>query len=180
MLIALLSMMMLFFITGFTLLLCPHENMYSLSEVAQHVSVETDLWLIVHGRVFDYTGPRLVHPTGAALVDQYKGNDTTKDLFPRSGALCGLVEDGDPHDRFFNATFDHEYDKSPRILNFKDKNFYKGSVAFHLEDLKRNANPNAWWIMINKKVYDVSNYRSLGMGYLGIFFILLFGFILFF
>ncbi|OJD29361.1 cytochrome b5 [Diplodia corticola] len=49
---------------------------YSLKEVAAH-SKKNDLWIVVHGKIYDVTSYLLDHPGGAEAIEEVAGTDCT-------------------------------------------------------------------------------------------------------
>lgn len=65
---------------------------FTRKEVAAHNS-PGDMWLTVHGRVYDVTKFAAMHPGGEAFILKYAGKDATKafDAFHRQDVLFGMA-----------------------------------------------------------------------------------------
>ena len=165
-LILLLSALMLFFIIGFNKLLCPSDKMFRLTDEMGQYSSREELYVAVHGHVFDYTTARNTHSGGAEFIDEYGGRDATAE-FPRKPDLCGL--EVDPTVDYLNKTsFAHAQDTSLAILSPKNKKMWKGYLAYKRDDIKKNyGKPDKWYVIVNKKIYDFTVYRQYNQKYLG-------------
>ncbi|ORZ31133.1 chitin synthase-domain-containing protein [Catenaria anguillulae PL171] len=90
--IALCSALMLFFITGFSRLMCPEINMYTVDEVLQEQTIGTSKWtrFYMHGGIYDFTNWN--HPTGGGFQQseflKLRGRDISA-YFPRWNSVTG-------------------------------------------------------------------------------------------
>lgn len=51
---------------------------FKLSEIAKHTT-EKDLWCIIHGKVYDFSGYPSCHPGGAQIFYDVAGKDASKE-----------------------------------------------------------------------------------------------------
>lgn len=163
-LIILLSALMLFFIIGFSLVLCPRENMFRLSELAEH-NYRLSLYVAVHGLVFDYTIQRNSHSISPEYIDQFGGKDATI-LFPRSASLCGL-EETTPIEPNPAAEWRHDPAVTMAILT-RRRNYFKGYLSFLPDEIaEASKKPDHRWVTINGNVYNVTEYLNTDQNFLG-------------
>eukprot|EP00158_Paraphelidium_tribonemae_P009453 Partr_v1_DN28871_c0_g1_i1_m33284 putative Chitin Synthase len=165
-LIILLCLLMLFFIVGFSLVLCPHDKMFNQAELSQYNSADSKLYVSVHGHVYDYTIARGSHSGGAEFVDEYGGRDASEN-FVYKADLCGLEVD-DSVDYLNKTQYAHDAASTIVILNPKNKKIWKGFLSYTRKDIRKNhADPDSYFVIINDKVYDFTLYRSASLKYLG-------------
>eukprot|EP00217_Crustomastix_stigmatica_P013089 CAMPEP_0183812874 /NCGR_PEP_ID=MMETSP0803_2-20130417/51982_1 /TAXON_ID=195967 /ORGANISM="Crustomastix stigmata, Strain CCMP3273" /LENGTH=513 /DNA_ID=CAMNT_0026057717 /DNA_START=17 /DNA_END=1558 /DNA_ORIENTATION=- len=70
----------------------PPAKSYTREEVASHAS-DGDMWMVVHGRVYDVSKFARMHPGGEHFIHKYAGKDGTKafDAFHRQDVLTGMA-----------------------------------------------------------------------------------------
>ena len=165
-LIFFLSAVTLFFITGFSLILCPRDDLYDLGELSNHNDVNADLWMAVWGSIYDVTVLRRTHSTGPELMDDFAGQDASE-CFLLDPSLCGL--EANPL-LTFNSTkcWNHDLGSSLPILNPKNRRIWKGYLAHRKDSIARDhGKADSWWIINDGNVYDMTNYRKTNQKYLG-------------
>lgn len=165
-LIFLISAITIFLITGFSVILCPRDDLYDAGEVSGHNEVNTDLWLTVHGQVYDYTSLRGSHSIGPEFIDEFAGKDASKCFF-LTPSLCGL--EADPP-MIYNDTscFNHPIGSTYGIFNRRNKKIWKGYLAHRLDEISlKHSKAESWWIIVDGNVYDMTTYREEGQQYLG-------------
>ncbi|KAI3648403.1 hypothetical protein MP228_006257 [Amoeboaphelidium protococcarum] len=167
-LIVLLSALMLFFITGFTLIFCPTADQYTVSQLTEHNQPQTDMYVAVHGLIYDVTGLRNSHTGGADLTNEWAGKDATACFFYPPDALCDDVKTDPP--LLYNDTtcFNHPFDKVLPYFDKKSKSLYKGVLAYQWDDIRQNhAKSDSWFVIVKGDIYDMTEYRESGQRYLG-------------
>lgn len=55
------------------------QRVYSMKEVAQH-NKDDDVWIVIHGKVYDVNGFLEDHPGGPEILQQKAGQDATQDF----------------------------------------------------------------------------------------------------
>ncbi|KAI9496030.1 chitin synthase-domain-containing protein [Zychaea mexicana] len=149
-LISLMCLAMILFIIGFGPLICPHQDVYSVSEL-QSKSDKKSAYVAVRGEVFDLTKFAPHHWASEVIPDKvvfdYAGKDATN-LFPvQVSALCdgttGSVND--------QVVLDFQY-------NLTDKNAAYHDFRYFTDDYRPD-----WYF--EQMVYMRKNYRLGFMGY---------------
>ncbi|OAC98133.1 chitin synthase [Mucor lusitanicus CBS 277.49] len=189
----------IFFMSGFIIwflvffgkLICPHQDVFSQSELQAHSS-GGDAYVAIRGEVFDLTRFAPHHwasqviPSGA--ITQYGGKDAS-DLFPvQVSALCegvnGTVSDYVSLDYHFNLTDANSnyhdfraWTDDPRPdwyfekLVYLRKNYKVGTMGYTNKDVYRQANnpvdmggiqSTRVWGILNESIYDLTYYVSGG------------------
>ncbi|EPB89180.1 hypothetical protein HMPREF1544_04047 [Mucor circinelloides 1006PhL] len=189
----------IFFMSGFIIwflvffgkLICPHQDVFSQSELQSH-SGGADAYVAIRGEVFDLTRFAPHHwasqviPSGA--ITQYGGKDAS-DLFPvQVSALCegvnGTVSDYVSLDYHFNLTDSNSnyhdfraWTDDPRPdwyfekLVYLRKNYKVGTMGYTNKDVYRQANnpvdmggiqSTRIWGILNESIYDLTYYVSGG------------------
>ncbi|KAI9302596.1 chitin synthase-domain-containing protein [Cunninghamella echinulata] len=188
MLIILLSGFMIWFLVFFGKLVCPHQNVFSTSELQNH-SDKDNAYIAIRGEVFDLTSfaPRHwatdVIPTDSIL--SYGGQDATS-LFPvQVSALCegvdGTVSDYVNFDYNVNLTDKNAHYHDFRIssttayqpqwyfnqMMFLRKNYKLGNMGYTPQDIYKQATSPVdvhgittprSWAILNGSVYDMTPY----------------------
>lgn len=191
MLIFLLSAAMVVFIVFFGPLICPHQDVYSLSEL-QGKSKKESAYVAVRGEVFDLTKFAPHHWASEVIPDNaifdYAGKDATS-LFPvQVSALCDgttgqipeeLVLDFQAnltdrnavyHDfRFF--TNDYRPDWYFEQMVYMRRNYRLGFMGYEPSDILKQAtslvnvgdmNTHRSWASLHGDVYDLTYYLMGG------------------
>jgi len=165
-LILMISAVAIFLIAGLGPILCPSLNQYSPGELSNHAWEEHDVWVAVHGQIYDYTHLARTHTTGPERVYEYAGKDASE-LFYRDPSLCGLTAKK-PYDHINSQNFDHNPEASLSILNRRNKKIWKGSLAYKRKWIaEKHANSDSWWIIIDKRVYNLTRYKNDNENYYG-------------
>lgn len=185
--ILLTSAFIIWFLVFFGKLVCPHENVFSTSELASH-STPDNAYVTIRGEVFDLTSfaphhwASLVIPQSAVL--EYGGKDASA-LFPvQVSALCqgvsGTVSpyvslDFNPNLTDSNARYHNFLPNSgdPRPdwyfeqMTYLRKNYKKGSMGYSPQEINQQAiNPKDMsgiktprqWVILNNNIYDITYY----------------------
>ncbi|KAL7750763.1 hypothetical protein RI367_003720 [Sorochytrium milnesiophthora] len=176
--IALLSFTMLFFITGFSSLMCPTLNMYSAAEVAKMNVWKQTFRMIINGDIYDMTN--FDHPAAANFDIQNGyyalGGQDVSGFFPRydlhNNAYPAACNPTTVFDRsnmdptqclptgVVNVTgYCHDYTSLWSRVYFRQLStvWKVGPVAWLASDIALRSVPAGGWIMVNNKVYDVTN-----------------------
>ncbi|KAL9538457.1 hypothetical protein MBANPS3_010917 [Mucor bainieri] len=181
----------IWFLVFFGKLICPHQDVFSQSELQAHSS-GGDAYVAIRGEVFDLTRFAPHHwasqviPSGA--ITQYGGKDAS-DLFPvQVSALCegvnGTVSDYVSLDYHFNLTDANSnyhdfraWTDDPRPdwyfekLVYLRKNYKVGTMGYTNTDVYRQANnpvdmggiqSTRVWGILNESIYDLTYYVSGG------------------
>ncbi|KAI9477794.1 MAG: chitin synthase [Benjaminiella poitrasii] len=186
-LIFLLCAVMIWFIAFFGRLVCPHQDLYTQSEL-QAKSYRDNAFVAIRGEVFDLTSfaPRHwaseVIPTN--VLFQYAGQDAS-DLFPvQVSALCdginGVVPKEVTLDAHLNITDsnaiyhdfrsfrdDYRPDWYFEQMVYLRRNYRIGFMGYDSEDIRNQAihsvqiggiNTPRQWAIMHKNVYDLTSY----------------------
>ncbi|KAG0173895.1 hypothetical protein DFQ30_006726 [Apophysomyces sp. BC1015] len=190
-LILLLCAVMVWFIAFFGQLVCPHQDLFTQSEL-QAKSDKDNAYVAVRGEVFDLTSfaPRhwasQVIPTSALF--QYAGQDAS-DLFPvQVSALCDGIDGTVPKEVMLNSHInmtdsnalyhDFRYGKDDyrpdwyfEQMVYLRKNYRLGFMGYDPVDVKNQAsypvqlggiNTNRLWAIVHDDVYDLTSYMMGG------------------
>lgn len=190
-LIFLLSAAMVVFIVFFGPLICPHQDVYSVSEL-QAKSTKDNAYVAIRGEVFDLTKFAPHHWASEVIPDnvifEYAGKDATN-LFPvQVSALCDGITGRIPeeivldfqtnltdknaayHDfRFF--TNDYRPDWYFEQMVYLRKNYRLGFMGYEPSDILRQAtnvvsvgeiNTHRSWAILHGDVYDLTYYLMGG------------------
>ncbi|KAK9454909.1 chitin synthase-domain-containing protein [Dipodascopsis uninucleata] len=182
----LICLVVIFFIVGFPILICPTQHVYSLSELSSYNYNDSPdkTYIAIRGEVFDLTKfapghyPSIVSQTS---VLKYGGEDAS-DLFPvQVSALCKGVDGSvDPtvtldysgknytddnaqyHDfRYF--TNDSRPDWYYEMMLMLRSNYKKGDVGYSKQYIDTLVNDDSKTIgIINGSVYDLTDYIAGG------------------
>ncbi|KAI8372396.1 chitin synthase-domain-containing protein [Blakeslea trispora] len=191
MLIFLMSGFVIWFLVFFGKLVCPHQDVFSLSELQAHNKPEK-AYVTIRGEVFDLTKFAPHHwasqviPANAIL--SYAGKDVS-DLFPvQVSALCegvdGRISDFVSLDYHFNLTDTnsnyHDFrawtnDSRPdwyfEKMVYLRKNYKIGTMGFTNKEVHRQATTavdvggmksTRVWAILNGSIYDLTYYVSGG------------------
>ncbi|KAL7331866.1 hypothetical protein PS15p_203994 [Mucor circinelloides] len=189
----------IFFMSGFIIwflvffgkLICPHQDVFSQSELQSH-SGGGDAYVAIRGEVFDLTRFAPHHWASQVIpsdaITQYGGKDAS-DLFPvQVSALCegvnGTVSDYVSLDYHFNLTDSNSnyhdfraWTEDPRPdwyfekLVYLRKNYKVGTMGYTNKDVYRQANnpvdmggiqSTRIWGILNESIYDLTYYVSGG------------------
>ncbi|RCI02562.1 hypothetical protein CU098_002959 [Rhizopus stolonifer] len=190
-LIFLLSAAMVVFIVFFGPLICPHQDVYSVSEI-QSKSDKKSAYVAIRGEVFDLTKFAPHHWASEVIPDdvifEYAGKDATN-LFPvQVSALCDGITGRIPeelvldfqvnltdknavyHDfRFF--TNDYRPDWYFEQMVYMRKNYRLGFMGYEPNDILRQAtnvvsvgdiSTHRSWAILHGDVYDLTYYLMGG------------------
>ncbi|KAI7902811.1 chitin synthase [Cokeromyces recurvatus] len=186
-LIFLLCAIMVWFIAFFGRLVCPHQDLYTQSEL-QARSYRDDAYVAIRGEVFDLTSfaPRhwASEVISTQVLFQYAGQDAS-DLFPvQVSAVCdgvnGVVPKEVTLEAYINITdsnaiyhdfrsFQDDYrpDWYFEQMVYLRRNYRIGFMGYDPEDIKNQAtfpvqiggiNTKRQWAIIHKNVYDLTSY----------------------
>ncbi|KAK9729193.1 hypothetical protein K7432_000476 [Basidiobolus ranarum] len=175
---------MMFFIIGLGLLLCPRVYYYNETDVAYHTG-KGDLYVYMKGKVYDISdfamqnhGKNIQNPTGARYdqMEAYGGLDVGNAFSIPLSTMCeGLVTDqrmelttNGTVDLVPHVTGSKTPDRSSALASTtwfydvalpKMKMMEKGDIAFEIKDIADAAKAgNRQWGIIDGKVYDLSLY----------------------
>lgn len=185
MLIFLLNGSVVFYIVEFGNLLCPNwDKVWNTQEVAYHQG-ENDYWVAFRGGVYDLTHFwRLQHSdtaieTTSANMLPLAGTDMTPYIVPPLWLACPGLVDSKQLVLLSNTTLLypqaehtsgaalqpdvntklHQNDWYTSIFLPKMKTFYKGALVTKQSLIyKQGQNSQHYWVIINKKVYDLTDY----------------------
>ncbi|KAG0166565.1 hypothetical protein DFQ28_006404 [Apophysomyces sp. BC1034] len=190
-LIFLMSGFMIWFLVFFGRIVCPHQDVFSASELQNHQDKD-NAYIAIRGEVFDLTkfAPRhwasAVIPQSAIL--SYGGKDAS-DLFPvQVSALCqgvnGQVSDSvsldfhvnltDPNARYHDfriSSDDYRPDWYYEKMVYLRKNYKLGSMGFDRRDVQKYSvdavdlggiRTTRNWVILNHNVYDMTLYLMGG------------------
>ncbi|CAO3682868.1 hypothetical protein G6F70_002985 [Rhizopus microsporus] len=191
MVILLLCAVMIWFIVFFGQLICPHQDLYTQSEL-QAKSSRDNAFIAIRGEVFDLTSfaPRHwaseVIPTAALF--QYAGQDAS-DLFPvQISALCDGVDGYVPKEIAMNTHInitnsnaiyhdfrafrsDYRPDWYYEQMVYLRTNYRLGFMGYDLVDIKNQATSPVQiggirttrrWAILHDNVYDLTSYMMGG------------------
>ncbi|CAK91615.1 unnamed protein product (macronuclear) [Paramecium tetraurelia] len=127
-------------------------------ELAEH-SNRTSLWVVIEGQVFDVTTYLAEHPGGDDILIKYGGLDGTQKFLEvnhsnyarslRNARLVGtLTSDPQPND----------YLKA--VKSKKQKNNFNPNRQITWEELGQHNKKEDLWIVIEGKVYDVTDFQD--------------------
>lgn len=187
MLIFLLNGTLIFYMIFLGDIICPDfDYVWNAEEVSEH-DTTTDYFVAVHGKVYDLTKfYKIQHSdssteTTSTTMMELAGMDLSDYFIPPLTVACaGLVTDVTV-EMTLNATLDYpdaehisgEYyvtDNTTALYNYtwydeiflpKMKQYYKGALVVKKSDIKKEASSEARpWVIINNKIYDLTNYLS--------------------
>ncbi|OQO07179.1 hypothetical protein B0A48_07747 [Cryoendolithus antarcticus] len=184
-LIALMNGTIIFWIVGLGNLLCPNwDKAWSPQEVAYHTG-DTDWWVSYHGDVYDLTKFwKLQHSdnnieTTSDNMEPFAGLNMDDYIVPPLTIACpGLVTDINvimtPNETLLNPlgahvsgpTFQSDSTTKLNSINWyteyflpRMKEYYKGARVIKKSVVKSDGeNNNHQWVIIENKVYDLTNY----------------------
>ncbi|KAI9310276.1 chitin synthase-domain-containing protein [Dichotomocladium elegans] len=184
---------MIWFICFFGRLLCPHQDLYTQSEL-QARSSKDNAYVAIRGEVFDLTSfaPRHwaseVIPTNALF--QYSGQDIS-DLFPvQVSALCdgndapvsehvtletriNITDSNAVYHDFRSFRDDYRPDWYFEQMVYLRKNYRLGFMGYDIEDIRNQAiwpvqvggiSTQRRWAILHNNVYDLTSYMLGGVG----------------
>lgn len=185
--IALLNCSIIFYMIWLGKIICPDFNkVWNVNEVSEHAQ-SNDFFVAVRGGVYDLTkfykiqhSDTSIQTTSASMM-QFAGLDLSDYFIPPLTVGCaGLVDDvsvkmtlntsleypeGDHTSGSYyvpqNNTALHNYTWYDSVFKPKMKEFYKGALVVKSSDLKKEAGTQGRpWAVINKKIYDLTNYQN--------------------
>ncbi|KAG0747559.1 hypothetical protein G6F57_001697 [Rhizopus arrhizus] len=189
MLIFLLCAFIIWFLVFFSEAICPKENVYSTSELANHGKDNTKgAYVAIRGEVFHLTNfaphhyPQTLVPTSSVM--EYAGTDAT-DLFPvQVSALCEGVSPYVSLDYTVNLTDSnaqyHDFRYTSDAYNpnwYYDqmtllrKNYKVGNMGYDWKSISDQAKSTTTingikalriWAVIDNRVYDLTTYTMGG------------------
>ncbi|KAJ1951599.1 hypothetical protein EC988_004004, partial [Linderina pennispora] len=176
----------IFWICGLGLLLCPHQNVYSIEELADH-STESDALIAIRGEVFDIKNFNHMNIANKYIVDHnYLGRDQS-DIFPLQLSFVCPFENMDPRlstqpkpvlysEAYFHDQrwWRHPTDKGfnyyqYRLMRIMREQYAKGHIAIDPKLIRDQAAGNAKGqndgknlirCIINEEVFDLTDYIS--------------------
>ncbi|KAJ3296371.1 hypothetical protein HDU79_006850 [Rhizoclosmatium sp. JEL0117] len=174
--IAFMCALMLFFIIGFGMLICPHQNVYSAFEIASYTDINNP-YVFAYGRVYRI-GQVVNNHLSAYQLQQYQwssanilGNDVSSYFYKNQNfaTYCpGLNPPKSTWDNLstrgvqlyaHNAT-SSDSTKTPRqYLEFMNQ-YAVARVAWPMDYISSYSTSMNKWIVIYNNVYDVSAYFS--------------------
>ncbi|CAO3699082.1 unnamed protein product [Rhizopus microsporus] len=187
MIIFLTSGFIIWFLVFFGSLICPHQDVFSTSELQNHAD-KNNAYIAIRGEVFDLTKYAPHHwasqviPQSAIL--QYGGKDASS-LFPvQVSALCqgvnghvspyvsldfnaNLTDPNAQYHNFLPSSGDPRPDWYFEKMTYLRKNYKLGNMGFTPKDIKSQAeNPvdmsgittPRQWAILNGNVYDLTYY----------------------
>ncbi|KAG2225658.1 hypothetical protein INT45_012130 [Circinella minor] len=190
-LIFLMSTAMVLFIIGFGPLICPKQDVYSVSEL-QGKSEKEDAYVSIRGEVFDLTKFTPHHWASEVIPEriifEYGGKDATN-LFPvQVSALCGgttgsvneqvvldfqynLTDKNAAYHDFRYFTDDYRPDWYFEQMVYMRKNYRVGFMGYAPEDILKQATntvpvgeiqTHRQWAILHGDVYDLTYYLMGG------------------
>lgn len=181
----------IWFLVFFGKLICPHQDVFSQSELQARGSSDNG-YVAIRGEVFDLTSFAPHHWAGQVIpsgaITAYAGKDAS-DLFPvQVSALCqgvnGTVSDYISLDYHFNLTDPNSkyhdfrsWTEDPRPdwyyekMMYLRKNYKIGTMGFTNKDVHNQANSpvdmggiksTRIWAVLNESIYDLTYYVSGG------------------
>ncbi|ORZ12657.1 chitin synthase-domain-containing protein [Absidia repens] len=181
------SIVVLFFIVGLGLVMCPGtDSMYSPANVEAH-GISTDMYVSVRGQVYDITNFALsnhgtqTYPASTDTMKEIAGLDLSNTFpIPLTQACAGLVTSDTlsitPNNTINLGPFVHKSGKQavdPSLTAMQDPNWYsntflpgmklykKGSLVIPISQLE--ADHKSWGrsaLAVNGKIYDITDYLS--------------------
>lgn len=127
--------------------LAPSKKMsgkvYSLEEVAKHKTAN-NYWIVLEDRIYDVSDFLFDHPGGPEILKNHAGLDATEDWLRQGHSseakkrmakyFIGALEARKP---VYNAD---------------------GDRVFSLAEVARHKSPGRYWLILDNRVYDVSNF----------------------
>lgn len=98
------------------------------------------MWVVVKGKVYDMSKFYKSHPGGPDVIMEYAGSDATKRFEEAEHTKANQIE--------LETYLVGEYNP-PRLFT-------------KLEEIAEHNQPKDLWLLINNKVYDVSNFKHPG------------------
>ncbi|KAI8135452.1 hypothetical protein DUD61_000820 [Geotrichum candidum] len=183
--IAFLNCAIVFYMIFLGKIICPDFNkVWDINEVSEH-NLETNYFVAVHGKVYDLTKFHRIQHSDSAIsttsttMMQFAGLDLSDYFIPPLTVACnGLVDDesvkmtlntsleypeADHTSGSYyvpqNTTALHNFTWYDNVFLPKMKEFYKGELVIQTKDIKKQGtSANRPWVIINNKVYDLTNY----------------------
>lgn len=131
-------------------------------EVSKH-NTKADCWIIVNSKVYNISNYASSHPGGTRNITNSCGKEATTAFNTKGGeGESHLSSTNEMLKDFYlgdlNQKINQDLQKSNTTTNSSTSNL--GITALDaLELSKHNTNANCW-IIVNNKVYDISNYAS--------------------
>ncbi|GAA5809891.1 hypothetical protein MFLAVUS_003306 [Mucor flavus] len=177
----------IWFLVFFGKLVCPHQNVFSTSELQNHAK-EDNAYVVIRGEVFDLTkfAPRhwagSVLPTSAVL--EYGGKDATH-LFPiQVSALCqgvtgsvspyivleyntNLTDANSRYHNFLPNSGDHRPDWYFLQMQFLRNEYKVGTMGYSPKEVHQKAvtpsdvsgvRTQRQWAILDGNIYDITQY----------------------
>ena len=110
----------------------------TIEELQKHTS-KNDMWIAIHGKVYDVTGFRKEHPGGTKVLENLCGKDST----------VPFVNQG------------HDEDNIEALKKYMVGDLINGGQKcklFTKEEVQKHNKLSDLWIIINDKVYDVTSF----------------------
>lgn len=179
--------LVVFYIVAFGNLLCPNKDkVWNTKQVGYHQG-DDDFFVGIHGKVYDISKFwRLQHsdtaiettaanmkPFAGQILDAYfppplteackpfvtsldvvmQNNDTNAVLYPNAKHDCGPRAQPNPDTKLHKITWYQD------VFLPKIKQYYKGDLVWKRDTVKKQANTDQrYWVIVNKKIYDLTNY----------------------
>jgi cytochrome b involved in lipid metabolism len=143
----------------------------SLSEIAKHNS-SSDCWMIVNGKVYNATGYESLHPGGAQRIINYCGKDATAAFdgiksgtghSPEADLIHAGLYIGNIGGQVQNST----QSQGPGSIanNIGTNQPADGqNIILTLSEVAKHSTAADCWMIVNGKVYAVTNYESMHPG----------------
>jgi len=100
-----------------------------------------DLWVLVEGKVYDLSTFYKKHPGGYDIIEQYAGKDATE-VFKDAG---------------------HPQSAKKEMEQYLVGNYVEPRQFKSIQEISDHNQPGNLWLLINNKVYDVSDFKHPGI-----------------
>ena len=101
---------------------------------------ENSMWVVINGKVYDFTSFYQGHPGGQEAVEEWGGKDGTT-AFDAAGHPKWAVE---------------------QLKDYYIGDFEKSRMFTKVHEISEHSAPDDLWLLISNKVYDVSNFKHPG------------------
>lgn len=154
-LIAILSGLMLFYIVGFTSMICPPQKVMTMQELVKKPTNQPNI--VVRGKVYELTEfafSHVVNKATEAMIYDMAGLNASP-MFPRKTCNIELTE-YNPNCTVAGRTKTYSFCHVDTFMYQELEKYFVADVGFSLDEVKVGNSPSNALILISDRVYNVS------------------------